>query len=156
MPHLKDFRERIKINGTCISEDKVIEFITANKSFLEVNQLSFFEMTVGMAFKYFSDEQVDVAVIEVGLGGRLDATNIITPEVSVITNIGLDHVQFLGDSLVQIAAEKAGIIKTTVPVVVGQTQQETAAVFKKIASDFNAPIYFSDQEAELIVPHFDQ
>ena len=145
-PHLKDFRERIKINGTCISEDKVIEFITANKSFLEVNQLSFFEMTVGMAFKYFSDEQVDIAVIEVGLGGRLDATNIITPEVSVITNIGLDHVQFLGDSLVQIAAEKAGIIKTTVPVVVGQTQQETAAVFKKIASDFNAPIYFSDQE----------
>lgn len=145
-PHLKDFRERIKINGACISEDKVVEFITANKSFLEVNQLSFFEMTVGMAFKYFSDEQVDIAVIEVGLGGRLDATNIITPKVSVITNIGLDHVQFLGDTLEKIATEKAGIIKKCVPVVIGQTQPETSTVFKKIAKDCNAPIYFADQE----------
>ena len=131
-PHLKDFRERIKINGACISEEKVIEFITANKSFFEVNQLSFFEMTVGMAFKYFSDEQVDIAVIEVGLGGRLDATNIITPEVSVITNIGLDHVQFLGDSLEQIAAEKAGIIKPDVPVVIGQTQKRPQLYLKKL------------------------
>ena len=153
-PHLKDFRERIKINGACISKDKVIEFITANKSFLEVNQLSFFEMTVGMAFKYFSDEQVDIAVIEVGLGGRLDATNIITPEVSVITNIGLDHVQFLGDTHEKIATEKAGIIKKSVPVVIGQTQQETAAVFKKIASDFNASIYFADQEQYHILQSF--
>ena len=108
----------------------VIGFIERNKSFFEANQLSFFEMTVGMAFEYFSEEKVDIAVIEVGLGGRLDSTNIITPEVSVITNIGLDHTQFLGNTLEAIAFEKGGIIKPNVPVVIGETQEETKPVFK--------------------------
>ena len=144
-PHLKDFRERIKINGEVVTEDFVVNFIDHHKSFFEAHSLSFFEMTVGMAFDYFSEEKVDIAVIEVGMGGRLDSTNIITPEVSVITNIGLDHVQFLGDSLEAIASEKAGIIKERVPVVVGETQKETMPVFNHIASAKNAPIFFADQ-----------
>lgn len=145
-PHLKDFRERIKINGKEVSKRFVIDFIQRNKAFFEANQLSFFEMTVGMAFEYFSNENVDIAVIEVGLGGRLDSTNIITPEVSVITNIGLDHTQFLGATLKEIAFEKGGIIKPNVPVVIGETQKETQLVFKDLASKNKAPIIFADQE----------
>ncbi len=144
-PHLKDFRERIKVNGDVVSKQFVIGFIKRNKSFLEKHKLSFFEMTVGMAFDYFAKQQVDVAIIEVGLGGRLDSTNIITPEVSVITNIGLDHTQFLGDTLELIAHEKAGIIKPNVPVVVGETQKETSSIFQNIAKNNKAPTYFADQ-----------
>ena len=124
-PHLKDFRERIKINGEEISEDFVIEFIARHKSFFEANDMSFFEMSVGLAFDYFVSEKVDIAIIEVGLGGRLDATNIITPLISVITNIDLDHMQFLGNTPREIAGEKAGIIKPNVSVVIGEYTQET-------------------------------
>ena len=145
-PHLKDFRERIKINGKEVSETFVTSFIERNKTFFEANQLSFFEMTVGMAFEYFSEEKVDIAVIEVGLGGRLDSTNIITPEVSVITNIGLDHTQFLGNTLGAIAFEKGGIIKPNVPVVIGETQEETKPVFIDLATERNADITFADAQ----------
>ncbi|MBD0824115.1 bifunctional folylpolyglutamate synthase/dihydrofolate synthase [Aestuariibaculum marinum] len=145
-PHLKDFRERIKINGNMVNETFVVDFIADNKVFLESNQLSFFEMTVGMAFDYFSKEQVDIAVVEVGMGGRLDSTNVIMPEVSVITNIGLDHTQFLGNTLDAIAAEKGGIIKVQVPVVIGETQKETTAVFVKLAEENGANIIFADQQ----------
>lgn len=147
-PHLKDFRERIKINGNDISKQFVIGFIKRNKVFFEKNQLSFFEMTVGMAFEYFAKQQVDIAVIEVGLGGRLDSTNIVTPEVSVITNIGLDHTQFLGTTLKEIAFEKGGIIKPKVPVVIGETQTETKAVFKDLAEKNESHIVYADQEAK--------
>lgn len=146
-PHLKDFRERIKINGVEIPKKSVIDFIATNKAFLDAHSLSFFEMTVGMAFAYFAQEKVDIAIIEVGLGGRLDATNIIHPEISVITNIGLDHTQFLGNTLAQIAREKAGIIKSKTPIVIGETQQETKCVFSAIAQEKKAPIYFSDTAA---------
>ena len=145
-PHLKDFRERIKINGKEVSETFVTSFIERNKTFFEANQLSFFEMTVGMAFEYFSEEKVDIAVIEVGLGGRLDSTNIITPEVSVITNIGLDHTQFLGNTLDAIAFEKGSIIKPNVPVVIGETQEETKPVFIDLATERNADITFADAQ----------
>ena len=144
-PHLKDFRERIKINGKEVSKQFVIGFIKRNLSFFKQNQLSFFEMTVGMAFDYFSKQKVNIAIIEVGLGGRLDSTNIITPEVSVITNIGFDHTQFLGTTYQAIASEKAGIIKPKVPVVIGETQEETKDVFIGIAEHNNSEIYFSDQ-----------
>jgi dihydrofolate synthase/folylpolyglutamate synthase len=120
-PHLKDFRERITINGKMIPKKFVTEFVKNNTSFFEENKLSFFEMTVGLALVYFEEEKVDIAVIEVGLGGRLDSTNIIRPELSIITNIGLDHTQFLGDTLEKIAFEKAGIIKNEIPVVIGET-----------------------------------
>lgn len=143
-PHLKDFRERIKINGKEIGEKAVVEFINSNKDFLESNQLSFFEMTVGMAFHYFAKERVDIAVIEVGLGGRLDSTNIISPELSVITNIGLDHTNILGTTLEAIAAEKGGIIKKGTPVVIGEFQPETFPVFKKLAEDLSAPFYLAE------------
>jgi len=146
-PHLKDFRERIKINGKVVSKPFVIGFIKRNKTFLDANKLSFFEMTVGMAFDYFAKQKVDIAVIEVGLGGRLDSTNIITPEVSLITNIGLDHVQFLGNTLSLIASEKAGIIKPNIPVVISETQPETQAVFTAFAERNNSPIHFADQVA---------
>ena len=142
-PHLKDFRERIKINGEEISEDFVIEFIARHKSFFEANDMSFFEMSVGLAFDYFVSEKVDIAIIEVGLGGRLDATNIITPLVSVITNIDLDHMQFLGNTPREIAGEKAGIIKPNVPVVIGEYTQETQPVFLAKAEENKAPIYFA-------------
>ena len=145
-PHLKDFRERIKINGKEVSKQFVIGFINRNKSFFNQNSLSFFEMTVGMAFDYFSKKKVDIAVVEVGMGGRLDSTNVITPEVSVITNIGLDHVQFLGNTLEAIASEKAGIIKPNIPVVIGETQNETTAVFKNSAQKNKAKIVFADQQ----------
>ncbi|WP_375242313.1 bifunctional folylpolyglutamate synthase/dihydrofolate synthase [Lacinutrix sp.] len=144
-PHLKDYRERIKINGKEISKQFVIQFIKRNKPFFETNSLSFFEMTVGLAFDYFAKQKVDIAVIEVGLGGRLDSTNIITPEVSVITNIGLDHVQFLGNTLESIANEKGGIIKSNIPVVIGETQNETKNVFKRIALVKKAKIIFADK-----------
>lgn len=142
-PHLKDFRERIKINGKEISEDFVIEFIAKHKDFFEANDMSFFEMSVGLAFDYFDTENVDIAVIEVGLGGRLDATNIIMPLVSVITNIGLDHTQFLGNTLEAIAGEKAGIIKPNIPVVIGEYTDETKPVFVAKAEQNNAPISFA-------------
>lgn len=149
-PHLKDFRERIKINGAVVSEAFVTTFIKQHKSFFEANQLSFFEMTVGMAFACFSEQEVDVAVVEVGLGGRLDSTNIITPEVSVITNIGIDHTQFLGNTLEAIAFEKGGIIKSGVPVVIGETQKETINIFKDIANKKDSEIMFADQEVTVI------
>jgi dihydrofolate synthase/folylpolyglutamate synthase len=142
-PHLKDFRERIKINGAEISEDFVCEFINTHKTFFEENDMSFFEMSVGLAFDYFAKEKTDIAIIEVGLGGRLDATNIITPLVSVITNIGIDHVQFLGNTLESIATEKAGIIKAETPVVIGEYTPETQPVFWAKAEENNAEIYFA-------------
>lgn len=148
-PHLKDFRERIRINGEMISEEFVIDFVALNKPFFEENQLSFFEMTVGLAFDYFAKEQVDIAVIEVGMGGRLDSTNIITPLVSVITNIGFDHTQFLGDTLPKIAAEKAGIIKSNIPVVIGECLDETKLVFVAKSKTENAPIYFAQDNPEV-------
>ena len=148
-PHLKDFRERIRINGEMISEDFVVDFVAQSKTFFEANQLSFFEMTVGLAFDYFAKEQVDVAVIEVGMGGRLDSTNVITPLVSVITNIGFDHTQFLGDTLPKIAAEKAGIIKSNVPVVIGEYSEETKPVFVAKAKSENAQIYFAQDNSEV-------
>ncbi len=153
-PHLKDFRERIKINGKEISEPFVIDFIEKHHGFFESNSLSFFEMTVGMAFDYFSKEKVDIAIIEVGMGGRLDSTNIITPLVSVITNIGLDHTQFLGTTLEAIAGEKGGIIKSNVPVVIGETQPETGFVFNELAKKNNSKIYFADKEI-LAIPESD-
>lgn len=140
-PHLKDFRERIRINGQPIGEDDVVQFIDANTPFFEEQDLSFFEMTVGMAFWYFEKEKVDVAVIETGMGGRLDSTNIITPILSVITNIGLDHMQFLGSTLDAIATEKAGIIKKDVPVVVGEYDEQTFPVFQHRAEGENAALY---------------
>lgn len=145
-PHLRDFRERIRVDGRVISETYVIDFIARHRDYLEAHSLSFFELTVGMAFEYFSAERVDIAVIEVGLGGRLDSTNIIIPEVSLITNIGMDHMEFLGDTLPEIAAEKAGIIKPGVPVVVSETQDEVAAVFKTVAAEREAPLIFADQQ----------
>lgn len=144
-PHLKDFRERIKINGDDISEDFVHEFINKNKTFFEANDMSFFEMTVGLAFEYFLKEKVDIAIIEVGMGGRLDATNIITPLVSVITNIGLDHTQFLGNTLEAIAFEKAGIIKPKTPVVIGEYTLETKPIFLAKAKENNSNIYFASE-----------
>ncbi|WP_282136727.1 bifunctional folylpolyglutamate synthase/dihydrofolate synthase [Seonamhaeicola maritimus] len=147
-PHLKDFRERIKIDGQVVSKQFVIGFIKRNKAFFEENQLSFFEMTVGMAFEYFSKRKVDIAIIEVGLGGRLDSTNVVGPEVSVITNIGMDHTQFLGDTLEKIAIEKGGIIKPKTPVVVGETQQETKNVFRELAKHNNSKIVFADKDVE--------
>lgn len=148
-PHLKNFTERIKINGEEIPEVRVMSFIHENKSFLETQQLSFFEMTVGLAFDYFSSEKVDIAIIEVGLGGRLDSTNIITPEVSVITNIGLDHTQFLGETLPEIAFEKAGIIKKGVPVIIGEEQEEVKEVFINKALSENALIEFASDSEEV-------
>lgn len=151
-PHLKDFRERIKINGKPVSKQFVIGFIKQHKAFFEANQLSFFEMTVGMAFAYFSKQNIDIAIVEVGLGGRLDSTNIITPEVAVITNIGLDHTQFLGNTLEAIALEKGGIIKPNIPVVIGETQKETKGVFQTIAKKYNSQILFADQTVHKAYP----
>lgn len=148
-PHLVDFRERIRINGEMIPQQKVVDFVALHRHFLESLQLSFFEMTVGLAFDYFRNEKVDIAVIEVGMGGRLDSTNVITPLLSVITNIGFDHTQFLGDTLDKIAGEKAGIIKPEIPVVIGQTQPETASVFLSKANELNSPILFADQHYSL-------
>ncbi|MDC6406363.1 MULTISPECIES: bifunctional folylpolyglutamate synthase/dihydrofolate synthase [Maribacter] len=145
-PHLKDFRERIRINGKPVTKGFVTKFISENRDFFDNRHLSFFEMTVGMAFRYFSEQQVDIAVVEVGLGGRLDSTNIITPEISLITNIGFDHMEMLGDTLPKIAFEKAGIIKTNVPVVVSEYHDETAPVFMEIAKERNAKLIFAEKE----------
>lgn len=144
-PHLKDFRERIRVNGIPIAEEAVVDFIEQHSSFLQDQGLSFFELTVGMAFDYFAEEQVDIAIIEVGLGGRLDSTNIINPLVSVITNIGLDHTQFLGETLPEIAFEKAGIIKAETPVVVGEYQEEVFPVFSDRAKSMASKVYIADQ-----------
>lgn len=151
-PHLKDFRERIKINGAEISEDFVCEFVAKHKDFFEANDMSFFEMSVGLAFDYFASEKTDIAIIEVGLGGRLDATNIITPLVSVITNIDLDHTQFLGNTRAVIAGEKAGIIKPNVPVVIGEYTNETQPVFLAKAEENKAPIYFASDLITEVFP----
>ena len=149
-PHLVDFSERIRINGQPIDEDYVINFVEKEKGFFEPLSPSFFEVVTAMAFKYFADKKVDFAVIEVGLGGRLDCTNIIKPILSVITNIGFDHTQFLGNSLEQIAMEKAGIIKQDIPVVIGETTPETKMVFEAVASEMHAPITFAEKEKEVI------
>lgn len=145
-PHLKDFRERIKINGNPIDEEFVVNFIHENLSFFNANGLSFFEMCVGMAFDYFAQQKVDIAIVEVGLGGRLDSTNIIVPEVALITNIGWDHVDLLGDTLPKIAFEKAGIIKSDVPVVIGEYQEDTAEVFEAVAASKNAELVYADRD----------
>jgi len=142
-PHLKDFRERIAINGTPISEDYVCDFINKNKTFFEDNELSFFEMSIGLAFEYFVKQKTDINIIEVGMGGRLDSTNIITPLVSVITNIGLDHTQFLGNTLELIAFEKAGIIKPNIPVIIGEYISETKPVFLAKSDETHSEIYFA-------------
>ena len=143
-PHLVRFSERIRINGVEVEEGFVIDFVRQHQAYFVAEQLSFFEITVGMAFAYFASQKVDYAIIEVGLGGRLDATNIITPLISVITNIGLDHTEFLGTSLEEIATEKAGIIKNGVAVVIGKKQLETEKVFRSIAKEREAPIYFAE------------
>lgn len=148
-PHLKDFRERIKINGEVISEQSVIDFVGDHKSDFETIKPSFFEMTVALAFDHFAKNKVDIAMIETGLGGRLDSTNIITPELSVITNIGYDHQQFLGETLPEIAGEKAGIIKPNIPVVIGEFQQEIAEVFEEKARENNSRLRFADREWEI-------
>ena len=142
-PHLVDFRERIRVNGECVPEQYVIDFVEENRAFFEPLHPSFFELTTAMALKYFAEQEVDYAVIEVGLGGRLDCTNIITPILSIITNISFDHTQFLGNTLAEIAGEKAGIIKPGVPVVIGEYLPETRTVFEKKAKSENAPILFA-------------
>ena len=147
-PHLVDFTERIRVNGIPIPQDYVVEFVEKEKDFLETLKPSFFEITTAMAFKYFKEMEVDIAVIEVGLGGRLDCTNIITPIVCAITNISLDHTQLLGNSLEQIAMEKGGIIKAGIPVVIGEATPETRPVFEQLAEAVKAPIYFAEDEGE--------
>lgn len=145
-PHLKDFRERIRINGKMISKAEVRSFVKNQQNLIENLKPSFFEVTVAMAFDHFAKNQVDIAVIEVGLGGRLDSTNVITPEISVITNISLDHTNLLGNTIREIAGEKAGIIKHNIPVVIGESQSESKPVFINKAKEVNAPIYFADDE----------
>lgn len=154
-PHLRDFRERIRVNGEMIPEDEVAKFISQHKDFFDQIMPSFFEMTVALAFDYFSRMNLDVAVIEVGLGGRLDSTNIINPILSVITNIGFDHTDLLGDTLPKIASEKAGIIKPDTPVVVSKYQPEVENVFIAKAKEMNAPIYFADQEIQVFEQYID-
>lgn len=148
-PHYKDFRERIKINGTYIPQKEVVRFVEQYRALFENLEASFFEINVAMAFEYFAKEKVDIAIIETGLGGRLDSTNVITPLVSIITNISFDHQQFLGDTLPKIASEKAGIIKETIPVVIGERQDEVAEVFCRKAEELNAPIQFASDEIQL-------
>ena len=145
-PHLKDFRERIKINGKPISKEKVVEFVKNNFDFFKKNKLSFFEMTVLLSFLHFSNEKVDIAIIEVGLGGRLDSTNIINPILSVITNISLEHTNLLGNSIEKIAQEKGGIIKRNTPIIIGRKNKISDSVFNKIASEKKSKIFFSDKK----------
>lgn len=145
-PHLVDFRERIRVNGECISEQYIIDFVEKERSFFEPLHPSFFELTTALAFKYFAEQKVDIAIIEVGLGGRLDCTNIITPILSIITNISKDHTQFLGNTLAEIAGEKAGIIKPGVPVIIGEDLPETRPVFQQKAQKENSPIIFAQDE----------
>jgi len=145
-PHLIDFRERIRVNGIPVSKEYVIDFVEKHRAFFEPLHPSFFELTTAMAFHYFAQSQVDVAIIEVGLGGRIDCTNIICPDLCVITNISFDHIQFLGNTLAKIATEKAGIIKEKTPVVIGETTPETKPIFTTRAKEVNAPIYFAEEE----------
>lgn len=146
-PHLVDFRERIRVNGQCISKKRVVKFVEDERKFFEPLHPSFFELTTALAFKYFDEQKVDIAVIEVGLGGRLDCTNIISPILSIITNISFDHTQFLGDTLAKIAAEKAGIIKKGVPVIIGEANEETRPVFQSKANEVNSDIVFAEDNA---------
>jgi dihydrofolate synthase/folylpolyglutamate synthase len=148
-PHLTDFRERIRINGKKIPKEKVVQFVQSNKSLLEKIEPSFFEYTFGTAIRYFADENIDIAVMETGMGGRLDSTNVVNSIISVITNIGFDHTQFLGDTLGKIAIEKAGIIKPKIPVIIGETQEEIQSVFEEIAKINKSEIYFADKEYSL-------
>jgi dihydrofolate synthase/folylpolyglutamate synthase len=152
-PHLKDFRERIRLNGEVITQEKVTDFVSTNQKTFDSLKPSFFEMTVGMAFDFFAAEKVDFAVLETGMGGRLDSTNISHPVVTVITNIGHDHQQFLGDGLETIAREKAGIIKQEIPLVVGKKQAGVAAVFEETAREKQAPVYYADEHFELRKVH---
>lgn len=146
-PHLVDFRERIRVNGQCISKERVVKFVADERKFFEPLHPSFFELTTALAFKYFEEQKVDIAIIEVGLGGRLDCTNIISPILSIITNISFDHTQFLGDTLAKIAAEKAGIIKKGVPVIIGEANEETSPVFQSKANEVNSDIVFAEDNA---------
>lgn len=148
-PHLKSFTERIKINGQEIPEQEVVDFVAANRDFLDELKPSFFEMTVAMAFWYFAKVKVDIAVIEVGMGGRLDSTNVIQPELAIITNIGFDHMQFLGDTLPLIAGEKAGIIKNQTPVIISSRQEEVAPVFVAKSQSEHAPIFFAQDSVKV-------
>ncbi len=148
-PHLKDFRERIRINGKMIPQKRVVDFVEAHKKLFTKVQPSFFEWTVGLAFDYFANEKVDIAIIETGLGGRLDSTNVLNPLVSVITNISRDHMNLLGKKVKQIATEKAGIIKNKIPVVIGETQEDVKSVFEKKAKKEKSPLRFADEEFQL-------
>ena len=149
-PHLVDFRERIRVNGHPITEKYVVDFVEHERPFFEPLHPSFFEVTTALAFNYFRDKDVDIAVVEVGLGGRLDCTNIVNPIVSVITNISFDHTQFLGDTLAMIAAEKAGIIKKGTPVIIGENNPETRPVFEAKAKEMQAPITFAEDNPEIL------
>ena len=149
-PHLVDFRERIRVNGEMISQQRVIDFVEKERAFFEPLHPSFFELTTALAFLYFAEQKIDIAVVEVGLGGRLDCTNIITPLLSVITNISFDHTQFLGNTLAKIAHEKAGIIKAGVPVIIGESVEETRQVFESKAREMEAPIIFAEDVPEVI------
>ena len=142
-PHIKDFRERIKISGKMIAKSEVIQFVSKNKTAFEKIDLSFFEFTVALAFHYFACQKVDIAIIETGLGGRLDSTNIINPELSIITNIGLDHTNLLGDTIQKIAKEKAGIIKSNTPIIIGRNQEEIKPIFQNIANEKKAPLKYA-------------
>lgn len=152
-PHLYDFRERIRVNGDMIAEAFVLDFVEKQKNLIEEIEPSFFEITVALAFGYFVEQEVDIAIIEVGLGGRLDSTNIITPELSIITNIGWDHMNMLGNTLQEIAGEKAGIIKENIPVVIGETVPETKPVFQQIGTARHAPVYWSEELVEIQRQH---
>ena len=152
-PHLVDFRERIRVNGVMMPEEYVVDFVREERSFFEPLHPSFFELTTALAFKYFAEQEVDIAVVEVGLGGRLDCTNIITPQLSIITNISVDHTQFLGHTLPEIAHEKAGIIKPHVPVVVGEAVAETRPVFEAKARECGSPIFFAEDRPEVLAAH---
>jgi dihydrofolate synthase/folylpolyglutamate synthase len=159
-PHLTDYRERIQVDFNLVSKSFVVDFITQHREFLEAQKLSFFEMSVGMAFNYFADQEVDMAVIEVGLGGRLDSTNIIQPEIAIITNIGYDHMDMLGNTLPEIASEKAGIIKKNTPVVIGEKQIETNSVFEKVSESNQADLYYADSitddqlQKDILLPQY--
>ena len=146
-PHLVDFRERIRVNGQCISKERVVKFVEDERKFFEPLHPSFFELTTALAFKYFEEQKVDIAIIEVGLGGRLDCTNIISPKLSIITNISFDHTQFLGNTLAKIAGEKAGIIKKGVPVIIGEANEEIRPVFQSKAKEVDADIIFAEDKA---------
>jgi len=148
-PHLKDYRERIRINGECVKKEFVIDFIKQHQSFIQKQKCSFFEMTVFMALEYFKKEKIDIAVIETGLGGRLDSTNLIKPELSIITNISKDHTQFLGDTIEKIAVEKAGIIKDNTPIIIGESKKEYDFVFQETAKNKNADIFFADKHLQI-------